>query len=44
MSKLFYYIYIALLVAIGLPIVAVIMLGIYIQSKWHKLTCKMCKK
>jgi len=44
MSKLFYYIYIALLVAIGLPIVAVIILGIYIQNKWHQLTCKMCKK
>jgi len=39
-----YYIYIALLVAIGLPVVAVIISGIYLQNKWHQLTCKMCKK
>jgi len=44
MSRIFYYIYIALLVAIGLPVVAVIISVIYIQSKWHQLTCKMCKK
>jgi hypothetical protein len=44
MSRILYYIWIAMWVALGLPIVAVIMLGIYLQNKWHKLTCKMCKK
>jgi hypothetical protein len=44
MSKIFYYIWIAMWVALGLPIVAVIISVIYIQSKWHQLTCKMCKK
>jgi len=43
MSKLFYYIWIGIWVAIGLPIVGLIMLGIYLQNKLTN-SCTICQK
>jgi len=43
MGKILYYTWVGISIAIGLPIVLVILFGVWIQSKYHKLTCKKCK-
>jgi hypothetical protein len=39
-----YYAYVGFWITLGLPIVLVLLLGLWVQDKYHKLTCKMCKK
>jgi|LakMenE18May11ns_1017448.scaffolds.fasta_scaffold9959509_19 hypothetical protein len=43
MGKIVYYTWIGIGIIIGLPIVLVLLLGLWVHDKYHKLTCKMCK-
>jgi hypothetical protein len=43
MGKILYYTWIGIGIIIGLPIVLLILMGTWIHSKWHNLTCKKCK-
>jgi hypothetical protein len=44
MKRILYYTWIGMWVIIGTPIVLAIIAGAWIHDKYHKLTCKMCKK
>jgi|688.fasta_scaffold109167_7 hypothetical protein len=44
MGKIFFYIKLAIGLGIGFPIVLLILFGVWLQDKWHKLNCKKCRK
>ena len=44
MRKILYYAWIGIWIIIGLPIVLIIILIIWLNQKYHDLTCKKCKK
>lgn len=43
MGKILYYTWIGISIAIGLPIVLLIIFGVWVQSKFSKSSCKKCK-
>ena len=43
MGKIFYYTWIGISIAIGLPIVLLILFGAWMHDTYQKLTCKNCK-
>ena len=42
MGKIAYYAWIGFWIILGLPIVLVILLGLWVHDKYHQLTCKKC--
>ena len=44
MGKIFFYTKMAIGLIVGFPIVLLILFGVWLQDKWHKLNCRKCRK
>jgi hypothetical protein len=42
MKKILYFSWIGMWIVLGLPIVIVLVIGIWLQKKYQQITCKKC--